>query len=194
MRWAPGQYVVEGESIEGRHDNVTKFLLVRREKGGWVVEIETASRRGSHLYQALVSGVDEAIADEDASRLRLLWARSAAKDGGIVTTQKRLALELIGQAVRPAAARLLANIKGHRSGGAVMVPAASFADTSLNVIQTRGVFGSSENSYWYNQNVPINGLVRYNSDVGRRTIELLAFGFNGVPKMKEPANGAEGDK
>jgi hypothetical protein len=184
-RWAAGQYVVEGETVEGERDTVTGFLLVRKEKEGWVVEIETVDKRGEHLNQALVSGLEEAIATDDAGKLRLLWIKSVGKDGTIITTQQGLTLDLINHMARPAAAKLIANIQGHESGGAVKVPAGSFANTSLKIVRTKSLFYSTETRYWCNQAVPVNGLVKRVSEGGRRVIELLDFGFNGKPKMIE---------
>jgi hypothetical protein len=186
-RWAAGQYVVEGETEEGYRDTVTEFLLVRKEKEGWVVEIETVDKRGEHVNQALVSGLEDAIDADDAGKLRLLWIKSVGKDGAIITTRKGLTLDLINHMARPAAAKLIANLKGHESGGAVKVPAGSFADTSLKIIRTRSLFFASETRYWYNSAVPVNGLVKCVSEGGKRVIELLAFGLNGKPKIVEDA-------
>jgi hypothetical protein len=70
-------------------------------------------------------------------------------------------------------------------GGALRVPAGSFAGTSLEIESSRGLFAATETRSWYNAAVPLNGLVKCASDNGKRVIELLGFGFNGKPQFPE---------
>lgn len=181
--WAPGQFVLEGETVDGNREAVNGFLILEQTAGGWIVEVSNVDDTGAtHVIQVLIAGVEGAIAANDLSLLRLVWVKSRGKDGKVNLIQG-LPLELGSALARPVKEKIVVNLANPSRGGRVSVPAGAFADTSLGVIKSRELFSSSETKAWYNAAVPINGLVKSVSGDGKRVTELIAFGFNGTSRF-----------
>jgi hypothetical protein len=78
---------------------------------------------------------------------------------------------------------LVTTSTGMTGGGAVTVTAGSFAGTGYAKTTAKVMGFTVESEGWFNEAVPITGMVKSSSNKGKSTSELLGFGFDGKPKM-----------
>jgi len=183
MPWAAGQYVVTGATMNGSHKSVSRTLLVRQEQGGWVIETSTTSANGEEkVTQMLITGFEQAMATGDTSGLDLVWIKTLKKGGG-VTTMQGAQLGFLKGMYKSAYEGLVMKTSGVADGGAIQVPAGSFAGTSTIKATVKVLMSTVESQVWLNPAVPVNGVVKSMTTDGKTVVELLSFGFDGVPKI-----------
>jgi hypothetical protein len=180
---APGQFVVAGLSINGRHERVTRTLVVGRAGQNWILENATYDKNGGeNLVQIEIEGYEAALATGDASRIRIL--RMTTRDGGGRLVEKSgPAPGIYGEMMKLGFQRMIVGTEGFSAGGRLSVPAGVFPATH-EAQSYLSIFGNRmrmEN--WYSAEVPISGIVRSVSSDGRNVTELLAFGYDGKPSL-----------
>ena len=79
--------------------------------------------------------------------------------------------------------KLVVRVSAPTDGGAVTVPAGSFAGTSIHQIDEQGDGPDYEAETWFNSAVPVNGVVKSTTTDGKTVTELLAFGTDGKPRI-----------
>ncbi len=183
MPWAPGQYVVVGNTTSGKHDSVSTSLLVSHEKDAWVIETVSIDKKGQQTVgQMMLAGMDQAMATGDTSKIELVWMKTMDKDGK-VTQNEGPALAIFKTMMKSSWEKLVVNLSAFTNGGSVQVPAGSFADTAFQKSKTKVMGFNVEMESWYHSGVPVNGVVKSRSSDGKTLSELLAFGFDGKSKM-----------
>jgi hypothetical protein len=183
VAWAPGQYVVLGNTVNGKHDSVSTTLLVRKEEGGWVIESSSLDKKGKEsVSQMLLSGFDAAMSSGDASGIELIWMKSLDKDGK-VNVMEGPTLSMIKGLMKSAWEKLIVNVAAPADGGTVDVPAGSFAGTSLTKSTSKIMGKTIEAESWLHSAVPVNGVVKTRTTDGKTVTELLAFGSDGKPRI-----------
>jgi len=163
MKWAAGQYVVNGTIDDGDKKSVTKSLVVGKENGGWIFEtITTNEDKEVTGMQMLMKGYDLAVAKSDPSQIKgLMFYNMILK-----STWNNII------------------IKGadYTAGGAVAVPAGNFSGTTKLHTSVEILFTTVEGDSFLHPDVPVNGVVKTSSkDV---VTELIDFGFNGKAVIK----------
>jgi hypothetical protein len=183
MAWAPGQYVVTGMTVGSKRTMVTRTLIVRREGELWIIETTTLDGKGGqNIIQIRLSGYDQALASHDPSKIAIVSMTSKDKNGKVTVMEKEQ-LAAFGDVMKQSYERMLGEGQAFAEGGAVTVPAGSFAGTS-RASSTFAMFGAKiQMQSWYNAAVPVNGVVKSVSQDGKNVTELLSFGFDGTPKM-----------
>jgi hypothetical protein len=182
--WAPGQYVVIGNSSGGKRESVARMLLVGKEGGAWIIENWSVDKGGKEsVGQMCVDGYDKAIASGDASGLELVWMKMIGDDGKVQKIEGSQ-LAMYKAFSKPVYESLVASSTGIKEGGAVTVPAGSFAGTSYAKTSAKVMGFNVEGEVWMSPAVPINGMVKSSSNKGKSTSELLSFGVDGKPKMQ----------
>jgi hypothetical protein len=182
--WAPGQYVVLGTMNNGKRDSVSRMLLVGKEGGAWIIENWSVDKGGKEsVGQMCVDGYDEAIASGDASGLELVWMKMIGDDGKVQKIEGSQ-LAMYKAFSKAAYESLVTSSTGLKDGGAVTVPAGSFAGTSYAKTTAKVMGFAVEGEVWMSPAVPINGVVKTSSNKGKSTSELLSFGTDGAPKMR----------
>lgn len=182
--WTPGQYVVQGTTINGKHDSVSRTLIVARAGDGWVIETWTLDKKGAEtIAQITMAGYDAAIASGDASKISIVRMVSKDKDGKITIMEKDQ-LAMFGDMMKGTYQRLIQTEQTVTDGGPVTVPGGAFAGTSLGK-SSFTMFGKTYDSQvWFSSLVPIGGLVKSVTSDGKNVTELLSFGTDGSPKLK----------
>lgn len=174
--WAPGQYIVIGTLDDGEIESVTKTTIVRKEAGGWVFETVTTDDDGKSTgMQMLVKGMDTAIAKNDASKIKVLWIKMLQNDGTVQKVEGDAMM--FYNAILQTTWNSLLIAGTSTAGGAVKVPAGSFAGTTKMHTAVKIVFVTVEGDSYLHPDVPINGVVKTVSDDS--VTELIDFGFNG---------------
>jgi hypothetical protein len=176
MNWAPGQYVVMGTINDGDRESITKSLVVRKEAGGWVYEtITTNVDKEVTGMQMRVKGMESAFTKNDASKIKVDWIKILQKDGTIQKIEGD-AMIFYNAILQSTWNSLL--ISGTSTpGGALTVPAGTFAGTTKVHTKVKVLFMTVEGDSYLHPDVPINGVVKsVSKDV---VTELIDFGFNG---------------
>jgi len=185
MPWQVGQYVLYGSMEKGERKAVFRTLIAGHEGGTWTVEIWSLDAKGKDsAVQVLLSGYESAYATGDSASLQILGVRSRDKSGKITETDGKRLGPLAG-AMKPYLAMML-GLEGPASlvaGTSMVVPAGRFEATGYGKGRYPALGRSGEYSGWYSSLVPINGAVRTESEGGRNVTVLLAFGFDGVPRL-----------
>ena len=180
-----GQYVLYGSMEKGERKAVFRTLIAGHEGGTWTVEIWSLDAKGKDsAVQVLLSGYESAYATGDSASLQILGVRSRDKSGKITETDGKRLGPLAG-AMKPYLAMML-GLEGPASlvaGTSMVVPAGRFEATGYGKGRYPALGRSGEYSGWYSSLVPINGAVRTESEGGRNVTVLLAFGFDGVPRL-----------
>lgn len=182
MKWAAGQYVVTGTINDGEKESISKSLVVRKESGGWVFETSTTNKdKKVTAMQMLIKGYDQAVAKKDASQIKVDWVKILQEDG---TVQKidGDAILMYNMILKSTWDNLIINGINYTAGGAVTVPAGTFAGTTKMHTSVKILFSTYEGDSWMHPDVPVNGLVKSVAD--DVVIELIDFGFNGKAVIK----------
>jgi hypothetical protein len=182
--WAPGQYIVLGTLSNGKRESVSRMLLVGKEGSAWVIENWSIDKAGKEsIGQMCVDGYDKAIASGDVSGLELVWMKTVGDDGKVQKIEGSQ-LSMYKAFSKAAYESLVTSSTGLKDGGAVTVPAGSFAGTAYAKTSAKVMGFTVESEVWMNEAVPINGMVKSSSNKGKSTSELLSFGADGKPKMQ----------
>jgi hypothetical protein len=181
--WVPGQYVVMGTTVSGKHDTVTTTLVVRKEDQGWVIENSSVDKKGKEsVSQMLLAGLDTAMTTGDPSKIDLIWMKSMDKSGK-VNVMEGPAITMLKGLMKSSWEKLVVNVAAPADGGAVTVPAGKFGGTST-IKSTAKVMGRTiEAQSWFYSSVPVNGVVKTMTSDGKTVSELLAFGTDGTPRI-----------
>lgn len=181
--WKAGQYVVLGTMVNGKRDSVSRTLIVRKDPQGWVIETTNIDKNGKQTAtQMCIAGYDEAMLQRDPSKIDLVWMKTLEKSGKVTTTEGQ-SLVLVKTVMKSSYEKLVVNVGAYTDGGAVEVPAGSFAGTNM-VTATAKVMGFSvETTSWFHPAVPVNGMVMSKSKDGKTVQQLLSFGFDGTPTI-----------
>ena len=181
--WKAGQYVVLGTLVNGKRDSVSRTLIVRKDQEGWVIETTNVDKNGKQTAtQMCLAGYDEAMAQRDPSKIDLVWMKTLGKDGKVSTTEGQ-SLAIVKTVMKSSYEKMVVNVGTFTDGGAIQVPAGSFAGTNM-VTATAKVMGFTvETTTWFHPSIPVNGMVMSKSKDGKTVQQLLAFGFDGKPTI-----------
>ncbi len=182
--WAAGQYVVLGVKNNGKPISVSRSLIVGKEGSAWIIENWSVDEKGRETVgQTCIDGYDKALSSGDTSAIDIVWIKSIGEDGKVVKTMGS-ELGMMKGMMRSSYESLVATNSAMTSGGAVTVPAGSFAGTGYYKSSAKTMGISVEGESWFSDSVPINGMVKSTMNKGKVVTELLDFGFDGKPKMK----------
>jgi hypothetical protein len=105
------------------------------------------------------------------------------KDGSVTTTQGAQ-LGFLKGLYKSAYENLVTPSTGVTDGGAITVPAGSFAGTSTIKSTVKVMMATIQVQSWLNPAVPVNGMVKSMTTDGKTVIELLSFGSDGMARIK----------
>jgi len=181
--WAPGQYVVVGQLSNGKRDSITTTLVVAKVGNGWVIENYSIDKSGKEsVMQMLLGNYDTAMKTGDASQIELVWIKTLEKDGSVTKTEGQ-SLIVMKALMKSSYEKMIVNIPEYADGGSIQIPAGTFAGTTLVIAKTK-IFGRTiETETWFHPAVPLNGMVRSRTKDDKSVSELLAFGFDGKPRI-----------
>jgi hypothetical protein len=181
--WKPGQYIVTGITVNGRRDSISRMTIVRKDAEGWVIEFDTVNMKGQETTsQILLCGYDEAEKSGDFSVISVGWIKRQDENGKI----KKLEGNQIGMfnaLMKQMFEKMLSDVPASSPGGPVAVPAGTFADTTYGKSSVKVLGFNVETETWYNEAVPINGVVKTRTTDGKTVTELLSFGTDGKPSI-----------
>lgn len=182
MKLAAGQYVVTGTIDDGEKISITKFLVVGKEAGGWIFEtITTDKKKEVTGMQMLVKGFDIAVSKGDVSQISIVWVKMMQKDGKVDKIEGE-AIMLYNMMLKSTWNSVIIPSENLTAGGAVTVPAGTFAGTTKVHTKVKVMFSTIEGDSFMHPDVPVNGVVKSASKDS--VTELLDFGFNGKPVIK----------
>lgn len=181
--WAPGQYVVVGQISNGKRDSITTTLVVAKVGNGWVLENSSMDKSGKEsVMQMLLGNYDVAMKTGDASQIELIWIKTLEKDGSVTKTEGQPLL-IMKAMMKSTYEKMIVNIPEYADGGSIQVPAGTFGATTLVSAKTK-VFGRTiESETWFHPAVPVNGMVKSRAKGDKSVSELIAFGFDGKPRI-----------
>ncbi len=181
--WAPGQYVVVGQLSNGKRDSVTTTLVVAKVGNGWVIENASVDKSGKEsVMQMLLGNYDAAMKTGDASQIELVWVKTLEKDGSVTKTEGQ-SLIIMKTLMKSAYEKMIVNLSEYVDGGAVQVPAGSFAATTVVTAKTKILGKTIETESWFHPAVPVNGMVKSRTKDDKSVSELISFGFDGKPRI-----------
>lgn len=182
--WAPGQYVVTGNLVDGRKESVGRFLVVRKERGGWVFETTSTNREGKVSgMQMLITGYERAVNTGKTDQIKVIWMKMLQEDGTSIDLEETQIM-IYNMALQSTWSKLINVDTSFKNGGPVTVPAGTFASTSTATAEMKILFKTFKSTSWLHPDVPVNGVVRSASDDGKNVTELISFGFDGKPIIK----------
>ena len=184
QKWVPGQYIITGTTTKGKKESVSRTLIVRKEADGWVIETTNTDRKGKETAsQMLLKNYEKAIAAGDPKMIEIGWMKMRDENGNIQTIEGEQ-MALFNMIAKSSYENLIVNITDFVDGGIVTVPAGVYAGCTYNkaTVKVMGMKITSEN--WYHGSVPVNGLVKYQTEDGKSVTELLSFGTDGKPVIE----------
>ncbi|TFG84232.1 MAG: hypothetical protein E4H20_03750 [Spirochaetales bacterium] len=181
ITWKAGQYIVIGSTVKGKRESVSKTLLVRKDKDGWVLEMSTVDRKGNEtVSQVCFSGYEEAIVTGTYSQLRMVWMKNRDEKGEIQVISGD-EMTFYNTFARSAYENMIVKIDKFIDGGTIAVPAGSFSGTNYIKASVKVMGFNIETETWYHPAVPLTGVVLSRSTDGKSVSELLSYGFDGKP-------------
>ena len=183
-KWAPGQYVVVGNKVDGVKESVSRMLVVGKKSGGWIFETTSTNREGKVTgMQMLITGYERAVNTGKTDQIKVVWMKMLQEDG---TVQKLEETQIMvyNFALQSTWSKLINVNTRFKNGGSVTVPAGTFASTSTANAEVKILFKTFKSTSWLHPDVPVNGVVRTSSEDGENVTELISFGYNGKPIIK----------
>lgn len=182
MKWAAGQYVITGTIKDGEKESVNKILIVGKENGGWIFETITTNADNEITgMQMLIQGYESAIAKNDASQIKVEWIKILQKDGTIQKTEGD-GMMIYNMMLKSTWNNVIMSANNSTSGGAITVPAGTFAGTTQIATSVKILFSTINQTSYLHPDIPVNGVVKSISD--DTITELIDFGFNGKATIK----------
>jgi hypothetical protein len=184
LKWASGQYIVVGNIKEGVHESVSKTTIIGKEGNGWIYEVITDDEKGKTTgMQVLVEGIEKASVKGDVSQISVKWIKVLKEDGKIEKIDGQ-ALMFYNLMLKSSWEKMIVASTKFENGGPVTVPAGSFAGTSSMKTSVKILFSTTTSTAWMHPDVPVNGMVKSETDDKKYVSELLDFGFNGKAVIK----------
>ena len=182
MKWAAGQYVVNGTIDDGEKVSIVKSLVVGKESGGWVFEtITTDKDKKVSGMQMLIKGYETAMTKNDASQIKVEWVKVLNQDGKVEKIEGQ-GLMMYNVILQSTWNNIIINSINYTASGAVKVPAGNFAGTTKVHTSVKILFTTIEGDSYLHPDVPVNGVVK---TVAKDSVtELIDFGFNGKAVIK----------
>jgi hypothetical protein len=183
-KWAPGQYVIVGTTTKGKHESVSRSLIVRQEADGWVIETTNTDRKGKETAsQMLLKHYDEAIKAGNPKLIEIGWMKMRDEDGNIQTIDGDQ-MALFNTFAKSSYENLIVNIETYADGGDVAVPGGSFSGCTYNKASLKVMGMKVTTEEWFHPSVPVNGMVKSQTEDGKSVTELLSFGYDGKPSIE----------
>ena len=183
-RWAPGQYVVVGNKVDGVKESVSRMLVVGKKSGGWIFETTSTNREGKVTgMQMLITGYERAVNTGKTDQIKVLWMKLLQEDGTVQQLEEAQIM-VYNFALQSTWSKLVNVNTSFKNGGPVTVPAGKFASTSTAKSEVKILFKTFKSTTWLHPDVPVNGVVRTSSEDGENVTELISFGYNGKPIIK----------
>lgn len=177
--WKAGQYVITGDIEKGKKKSINRFLVVRQEQQGWVIETSATNDKGvTTASQMLINGYNKALTTGDASNIELVWLKIMDEKGQIHNAEQ-MQIELTNNFMKSTWEKMITVNLTYEDGGEINVPAGTFKGTSMAKSSVKIMFTSFNQTTWFHSDVPVNGMVKSMSDDGKIVTELLEFGENG---------------
>jgi hypothetical protein len=184
IKWAAGQYIVVGSINEGVRNSVNKTTIIGKEGKGWVYEVITNDDKGKTTgMQVMVEGIDKASEKGDISQISVQWVKILKEDGKIEKIEGQ-ALMFYNMMLKSSWEKMIVANTKFENGGPVSVPAGTFAGTSSMKTTVKILFSTTTSTAWMHPDVPVNGMVKSETDDKKYASELLDFGFNGKAVIK----------
>jgi hypothetical protein len=184
VKWAAGQYIVVGNTNEGVHNSVNKTTIIGKEGKGWVYEVITNDDKGKTTgMQVMVEGIEKASVNGDVSQIKVQWIKVLDEHGQIKKVDGQ-ALMFYNMILKSSWEKMIVASTKFDNGGPVTVPAGSFAGTSSMKTSVKILFSTTTSTAWMHPDVPVNGMVKSETDDKKYVSELLDFGFNGKAVIK----------
>lgn len=182
-KWKPGQYIVTGITVNGKRDSISRMTIVRQDAEGWVIEFDTVNAKGRETAsQLLLRGYDEAEESGDFSGISVGWIKRRDENGKIKTLEGNQ-IGMFNAFMKQMFETMLSDVPAASPGGSITVPAGNFADTTYGKSSVKVLGFSIDTESWYNEAVPINGVVKTRTKDGKTVTELLSFGTDGKPTI-----------
>lgn len=183
-KWAPGQYVIVGTTTKGKRESVSRSLIVRKEADGWVIETTNTDRKGKETAsQMLLKHYDEAIKAGNPALIEIGWMKMRDEDGNIQTIDGDQ-MALFNTFAKSSYENLIVNVENYTDGGDVTVPGGSYSGCTYNktTVKVMGMKVTTED--WFHSSVPVNGMVKSQTEDGKSVSELLSFGYDGKSSIE----------
>jgi hypothetical protein len=183
-KWAAGQYIVVGNTNDGIHNSVNKTTIIGKEGKGWVYEVITNDDKGKTTgMQVMVEGIEKASEKGDISQISVQWVKILKEDGKIEKIEGQ-ALMFYNMMLKSSWEKMIVASSKFENGGSVPVPAGTFAATSSMKTTVKILFSTTTSTAWMHPDVPVNGMVKSETDDKKYVSELLDFGYNGKAVIK----------
>lgn len=178
-----GQFAVYGMLNSDGKKSVMQNSVIMKDGNSWIIEAMTLSESAQSVMQYKVSNLDKAMAERNPDIIEIDWIKMKTDDSQTQVIDGAV-LSLMSGMYRKGMGMWTASFTGATSGGAVTVPAGSFAGTTKASSKIEMMGFTMESTGWYSSSVPISGLVKSTDDDGN-TMTLLDFGTSGAKSHLE---------
>lgn len=179
MPYAAGQYVILGTTDAKGNRSITRTMIAGRDEGGWIIESATLNTSEESAVQLCVRGLEKAASTGNAESVEIVWIKIKNEKGAIQRVEGPV-LAMMKAMYKNNLASLNVKVNAYVNGGAITVPAGTFAATNRVEMEATFLGKKFRSTGWYHPAVPINGMVKSVSDDGKNQTVLLGFGFKGA--------------
>lgn len=181
---AVGQYVVTGNTSGGRRDSIMKLAIVGKENNGLILEMTSTDARSESTQQMLIRGLEQVASGKaKPETIEILWIKIRDDKGQIQQIDGAM-LTMMAAPMRSTFSKMYTDNEAMKptDGGTIRVPAGTFNGTSRIESEVRILGMTMKSTGYFHPAVPINGLVRSESNNGKDISELLEFGLQGATR------------
>lgn len=178
MPYEIGQWVLYGiENEEGRQ--VYKTAVIGREADKWIIESYKLNASAETAIQICFRGLLQFRETGKVSEAKVAWIRVRDEEGA-VRKYKKAELEPFRSMIDKSFNMFAVNVNRPSSGGDLQVQAGKFKNTTKVSSQISYLGNLQESDAWCSYEVPITGLVKSESNLGKAKMTLLDFGRTGA--------------
>jgi len=184
--WSVGQWVTTGSIEKGEKKSVSKFSIVGKAEGGYIIEIINTTEKDEKTVQYLLKGIDKAMKSGNTGDIEFAWMKMKDADGKIQVIDGNM-MSFYKIFMSSVTSNMKLKITMYTDGGTVTVPAGTFSGVNVVESESKVMGFTVKGKGYHHSSVPINGMVKYLSDDGKNETVLLDFGWSGA-KATIPLN------
>lgn len=176
--WKVGQWVVYKQLEDKQLKSVMKMALIAHDGDVWTMEIDSYSDRGDQAMQMKIKGLEKLAAGGSNDQVEIVGLKVKEKNGQVQELPAEM-MGMFGGMYKKAIPDMKVSSSGFEDGGALTVPAGTFAKTWKITSESEYNGKKFKGTAWVHSAVPINKTVKSVAEDGKYVTELVDFGDSG---------------
>lgn len=179
MPWAVGQWVMTVTTNADGVKSLSKTSLIEKSGDNWTIETWSLTESKEDMMQMVIGGMEKMQESGNPDDMEIISIKVKDENGNISNIDG-VVLSMTKGFYKKMLPNMNVKVEGGIDGGAVTVPAGSFAGTWKVNAEVSFLGSKFVSDSYFHPDVPINGMVKSVADEKKITTELHSFGLSGA--------------